>query len=56
MKRRVQKLQLSRETVRRLEIGLGSPIFGGALTDRDTCGPTCKESCGEPTRCSLLCP
>jgi hypothetical protein len=55
MKKRVHKLQLSRETVRRLEITPGSPIFGG-ITERETCGFTCKESCGEPTRCSLRCP
>ncbi len=55
MKKKVQKLELSRETIRQLEPAHRTLIVGGAFTDLETCGFTCKESCGEPTRCSLRC-
>lgn len=54
MKKKVRKLELGRETLRRLEPAHRSLVAGG-ITEVETCGFTCKESCGERTRCSICC-
>jgi len=54
MKKKLPKLALSRETVRRLEPAHRSLVAGG-FTQVETCGFTCKGSCGENTRCSICC-
>ena len=56
MKKKVHKLQLSRETLRQLEGIPGKVIVGGAFTEPETCGFTCRESCGQITRCTICCP
>jgi hypothetical protein len=56
MKRKIQKLSLTKETLRSLEDSGLNQVAGGATTLPDTCPIISCRVCTATIRCSLCCP